>query len=147
MASVDNYDVSEGTHNYVIDTHMDAAGITSEKLYQVTYGAVTQDVTKRLQRRRRLRYLLRPRRRSQLGRRPAVLSLAADVRDLTNLQMYPLVLSFACVTGSFENNVECFTETWLREADKAAAVIYGSSVNSYWDEDDILERRFFDARL
>ena len=36
-------------------------------------------------------------------------------------------------------------ETWLRVPDKGAVVAVGASVNSYWDEDDILEKRLFDA--
>jgi len=44
MASVDNYTISEGTHNWVINNHLDPLGYASDKLYQVTYGATTQDV-------------------------------------------------------------------------------------------------------
>jgi len=47
------------------------------------------------------------------------------------------------VTGSY-HLTECFGETWLR-TDNGASTFYGSSVNSYWDEDDILERRLIKA--
>jgi hypothetical protein len=54
------------------------------------------------------------------------------------------VYSFACVTGTYTLN-ECFTETWIRAEDKGAVGIWGSSVNSYWTEDDVLEKRLFDS--
>jgi hypothetical protein len=44
MASQDNYSVSEGTHNYVIDNYMTPNGFTSDKLYCATYNATTQQV-------------------------------------------------------------------------------------------------------
>ncbi len=142
MASVDHYEISEGTHDYVIDTHLDPAGLTSDRLYQVTYGATTQDVRDSF----------------NDGRVYGIYSghggtyswadgppfSQDDVRDLTNYQMYPFVCSFACITGTYTVD-ECFTETWLRVAGKGAATIYGSSVNSYWTEDDWLERDLFDA--
>jgi hypothetical protein len=61
---------------------------------------------------------------------------------LTNT-WYPFVYSFACVTGSYHIS-ECFGETWLR-TEHGASTFYGSSVNSYWDEDDILEKKIFKA--
>ena len=65
-----------------------------------------------------------------------------NVNNLTNTNMYPFVMSFACVTGSYQDT-QCFTETWSRAPNKGALAIYGSSVNSYWTEDDVLERRLF----
>ncbi len=44
MAGYDNYNISEGTHNYCIANFLDPQGWQSDKLYQVTYGATTQDV-------------------------------------------------------------------------------------------------------
>ena len=70
----------------------------------------------------------------------------ASVNALTNANKYPLVTSFACLTGQFTYS-ECFGETWIRAADKGAMAFWGSSVTSYWDEDDILQRRMYDAFL
>ncbi|MBI4727020.1 hypothetical protein HY768_07330, partial [candidate division TA06 bacterium] len=70
----------------------------------------------------------------------------ADVNALTNAYKSTFVTSFACLTGDF-NYSECFGETWIRAAGKGAIAFWGSSVNSYWDEDDILQRRLFDAFL
>ncbi|MCK4342643.1 MAG: hypothetical protein KAY37_13075 [Phycisphaerae bacterium] len=142
MASNDNYTVSEGTHNYVIDNYMTPNGIVSDKLYCHTYSATTQQVRDAF----------------NDGRFWGVFSghggttswadgppfNQSDVNNLTNYGMYPVVYSFACVTGSYALN-ECFTETWIRADNKGAIAIYGSSVSSYWTEDDILEKRLFDS--
>lgn len=70
----------------------------------------------------------------------------SNINALANIERYPLVASFACLTGQF-TAPECFGETWIRAADKGAVAFWGSSVYSYWDEDDILQRRMFDAFL
>ncbi len=66
-----------------------------------------------------------------------------DINNLTNTDRYPMVQSYACLTGDYTVG-ECFMEAWLRAQDKGAAAALGSSVTSYWDEDDILQRRMFD---
>ena len=68
----------------------------------------------------------------------------ADVNALQNGQMYPLVCSHACNTGGYHQEI-CFGETWLRAEGKGAAAFWGSTVSSYWEEDDILQRSMFDA--
>ena len=142
MASQDNYPVSEGTHNYVIDNYMTPNGFTSDKLYCHTYNATTQQVRDSF----------------NDGRIFGIYSghggtyswadgppfSQSDVEGLWNDGLYPFVCSFACITGTY-TVTECFTETWILQPDKGAATIYGSSVNSYWTEDDILEKRLFDV--
>jgi hypothetical protein len=59
------------------------------------------------------------------------------VKALTNT-IYPIVLSFACDTGNYPYS-ECFAETWIRD-DHGATLFWGSSVSSYWTEDDVLEK-------
>ena len=66
----------------------------------------------------------------------------SQVSALTNT-WYPYVYSFACLTGAFQSS-ECFAETWIRTA-HGGSVFWGSSVTSYWTEDDILEKRLFRA--
>ncbi|HEO70337.1 MAG TPA: hypothetical protein ENN80_03675, partial [Candidatus Hydrogenedentes bacterium] len=65
-----------------------------------------------------------------------------NVRALTN-GVHPVVMSFSCLTGSFQLS-ECFGETWLRD-EAGGLAFYGSSVTSYWDEDDILERAIYEG--
>ena len=142
MASDDNYTVSEGTHNWVIEHYMDPAEIVCDKLYCHTYSATTQQVRDAF----------------NDGRFYGIYSghggtyswadgppfSQDDVEGLTNENMYAFVCSFACITGTYTVD-ECFVETWIRQPNKGAVAIYGSSVNSYWTEDDILEKRLFDS--
>ena len=142
MASEDNYVVSEGTHNWVISTYMEPQEIECDKLYCHTYSATTQQVRDSF----------------NDGRFFGIYSghggtyswadgppfSQSDVNGLTNANLYPFVMSFACITGTYTVS-ECFTETWIRAPNKGALAIYGSSVNSYWTEDDVLEKRLFDA--
>ncbi len=74
-----------------------------------------------------------------------------NVTELTNLttnvNRYPMAIGHCCLTGDFEdaNVTQCFGETWAK-LDKHGGVSYfGSVVPTYWDEDDWLQRREFDA--
>ncbi|RKZ27233.1 hypothetical protein DRQ26_03355, partial [bacterium] len=69
---------------------------------------------------------------------------SSDIYDLTNSEKYPLVMSNACLTGKFDTD-ECFGESWVRANDRGAVTFIGASNSTYWDEDDIFERRWFDA--
>jgi hypothetical protein len=142
MAGEDNYSVTEGTHDWVIDTYMDPAGFSSDKLYMVTYGADTSDVSNAFNDGRIYGIYSGHGDSYSWGDGPEF--LASNVKDLSNTDLYSFVASFACMTGNYTVN-ECFMETWVREADKGAAASIGSSVGSSWDEDDILEKRLFDA--
>jgi len=142
MASTDNYSISEGTHNWVIDTYMDPNGYTSDKLYTYTYGATTQDTRDSFNDGRFFGIYSGHGGTTSWADGPVFSQ--SDVNNLTNANEYPVVFSFACITGSYVMD-ECFTETWIRAQDKGAVGIYGSSVNSYWTEDDVLEKRLFDS--
>ncbi len=141
MASTDNYQITEGTHNYCIDTHFQPAGWQNQKLYTVTYNATTQQLIDALNANQRFAIYSGHGGETSWADGP-VLS-QTQVRSLINTGMYPFVYSFACVTGSYHIS-ECFGETWIRTTN-GGSTFYGSSVNSYWDEDDILERRLIDA--
>ena len=143
MASEDNYTVSEGTHNYVISTYMTPNGITSDKLYCHTYSATTSQVTNAFNNGRFWGIYSGHGGSTSWADGPAF--SASNVEALTNANMYPFVCSFACLTGDYASYNECFTETWQRSAGNAGLTVWGSSVNSYWTEDDILEKRLFDA--
>ncbi|MCL4234922.1 MAG: hypothetical protein KJ042_10420, partial [Deltaproteobacteria bacterium] len=139
LASEDNHDISEGTHEYVIGSFMDPEGYTSERFY-TNDGATTQQVLTAVNAGASL---------VTYSGHGGVTSWADgpvvdqnDVRDLINTA-YPIVFSFACVTGDYKY-AEAFSETWLRAAGGAVAM-WASSVNSYWDEDDVLERAMYDA--
>jgi hypothetical protein len=140
MASEDNYQISEGTHNYVISTYFEPAVYTNLKLYCHTYGATTQQLINALNDNQI--FAIYSGHGSETSWADGPVLSQQQVRDLTNT-WYPFVYSFACVTGSY-HIAECFGETWLR-TDNGASTFYGSSVNSYWDEDDILERNLIKA--
>ncbi|MFN3762846.1 MAG: C25 family cysteine peptidase, partial [Anaerolineae bacterium] len=145
-----NYTIAEGTHNYVISTHTLPRGYTGtfpndpqpggDKLYCITYGAGYTHLVNAFNQ----------------GRWAIIYSGHGDytgwemsfdsnaVRNLTNTGMFPFVASHACLTGDF-GQTEVFGETWVLQENKGALAYWGSSTYSYWGEDDILERRAFDA--
>ena len=68
----------------------------------------------------------------------------AEVKSLTSAtSSLPFVISNACVTADYRVD-ESFAETWQRH-EWGAVMYYGSMDSSYWDEDDILEKRMFDG--
>ena len=142
LAGNDNYSITEGTHNYVISNYMDGAGYASDRLYTYTYGATKAQVSAALNDGRGLEVY------SGHGSTTAWTDgppfSQTDVNALANNGKYPLVFSFACDTGKYSVS-ESFGETWLRAADKGGVAFFGSSVTSYWNEDDILEKRLFQA--
>ncbi len=139
MASSDHFQITEGTHNYVDTNYFGPAGYDATKLYN-RLNPGTSATTSAI----------------NGGERYAVYSGHGDwnqwadgpvfyednVRALTN-SVYPFVFSFACLTGKYESS-ECFGETWIRVAN-GGTTFWGSSVYSYWDEDDVLEKGVFKA--
>jgi subtilisin-like proprotein convertase family protein len=64
---------------------------------------------------------------------------SADVFANTNAEMYPFVISNACQT-SMIGETECYAEVWQKAPNGGAIAHWGASNNSYWDEDDVLQR-------
>lgn len=140
MASNDNYTVSEGTHNFVIHTYLEPLEYISDRLYCHTYGATTAQTTAAFnQGRMQGTYSGHG---STTSWADGPVFTQNNVRALTNT-VYPFVQSYACQTGDY-TVAECFAETWLRAANGAVGFM-GSSVNSYWDEDDLLERELYEG--
>jgi hypothetical protein len=138
-ASNDNYSITEGTHNFVIDSFFGPGSYTNLKLY-VHNGATTQQLINALNDNQVF----------AIYSGHGDVTLWADGPPLNQSQVnaltntwYPYVYSFSCLTGQFQAS-ECFAETWIRTA-HGGSVYWGSSVTSYWDEDDILEKRIFRA--
>lgn len=140
MASEDNWSVSEGTHNWVISTYLEPLGYQWDKLYCHTYGATTQQVRNAFNEGRAQGTFSGHGSETSWADGPVFTQ--NDVNSLTNT-VYPLIQSYACVTGYFART-ECFGETWIR-ASGGAVAFWGSSVNSYWTEDDILEKRLYEG--
>lgn len=139
LASTDNHLVSEGTHNYVVDTYLNPHNYTCDKLYSY-YGATTAQVSAALNNGRSLAVYSGHGSTTSWADGPPFSQ--ANVNALINEGMYPFVCSHACLTCQFTVS-ECFGETWLRAPNKGGLAFWGASDYSYWDEDDILEKRMF----
>lgn len=135
LTGVDNYEITEGTHNYVISNYFDRSGFQSQKLYTVAYSATTDDVISAINSGRG--WIVYSGHGSTDSWADGPPLSQSNVNSLTNT-VYPWVLSFACETGQYAIS-ECFGETWQR-ATAGGVGFFGSSVTSYWDEDDILEK-------
>jgi hypothetical protein len=142
MASEDNHSVSEGTHNEVIATPLSPLGYACEKLYCYTSNATSAQVRKAFNKGCVLGIYSGHGDTTYWADGPRFYQ--SDINRLTNAANFPIVWSFACLTGQFSID-ECFAETWLRAPSKGAAAILSSSVTSYWDEDDILEKSMIEA--
>ncbi|UCG43120.1 MAG: hypothetical protein JSU73_00455, partial [candidate division WOR-3 bacterium] len=70
----------------------------------------------------------------------------SDVHNLTNTDMIPYVQTYACLSGNYasSSSPECFSEAWIRNGQRGGIAHIASTVSSYWEEDDTLERRVFD---
>ena len=137
MASTDNHTITEGTHNLVIDSFFVPDGFTvNTKLYSY-YGATTAQVSQSIDSGKI--FAIYSGHGSETSWADGPVFSQSNVNALNNT-IFPFVYSFACITGSYHISGECFAETWVRSP-KAGVIFWGSSVNSYWDEDDILERR------
>ncbi|GAI39352.1 unnamed protein product, partial [marine sediment metagenome] len=69
-----------------------------------------------------------------------------ELSTLTNnLDMYPMPCGHCCVAADYQYSQNCFGETWDRLSNKGGICYFGSVPGTYWDEDDWLQRRYFDA--
>ncbi|HBE72521.1 MAG TPA: hypothetical protein DDW31_00170, partial [candidate division Zixibacteria bacterium] len=65
--------------------------------------------------------------------------------DLTNQDMYTFAAGHCCLANDFQYTSDCFGETWPKLQNKGGVSYFGSVPSTYWDEDDWLQRRYFDA--
>lgn len=145
-----NYTTAEGTHNYVISSYTQPKGYTGifplalqpggDKLYAITHDADTTDVLRSIND-DRVMVIYSGHGGSTSWAGPAVSQ--SNVRGLTGV-LSAYVAGHACVTADF-NTPEAFSDTWVIQPGKGALVYVGASDNSYWDEDDVLERKTFDS--
>lgn len=142
MASVDNWAITEGTHNWTITNHMIPNGFVSDKLYVHSYNATTAQTRACFNGGRFFGVYSGHGSETYWADGPVF--YPADVNGLSNDGMFALVASFSCLTGRYQL-AECFMETWVRAANKGAVTAWGSSVTSYWTEDDVLQKRLFDV--
>ncbi len=140
LTGLDKYNITEETHNHVISNYFNPAGFESQKLYTVTYGATTDDVISAINSGRG--WIVYSGHGSYESWADGPPLSQSNVNSLANT-VYPWVLSFACETGHY-GRPECFGETWQR-ASAGGVGFLGSSVTSYWDEDDVLEKKIIES--
>jgi hypothetical protein len=143
MASDDSahWRLAEGTHDWCISNYLEGRSYVSDKLYAISYGANTAQVRDSLNDGRV--FGIYSGHGSESGWAGPAFS-GSDVQSLANVGKYPFVCSFACLTGRYSQS-ECFAETWQRGANYGGVEVLASSVYSYWDEDDVLQRKLFTA--
>ncbi len=135
IASSDNYTISEGTHNYCIDTYCTPRGYMSTKVYPHSGGTASQAITAINAGVSMVTF-------SGHGSPTSWADMsfgASDFNQLTNDGMFPGVLSHACQTGQYSTST-CWAETWTRTPGKGGLYFWGSWPSTYWSEDDIQER-------
>ena len=141
IASQANHEITEGTHDYIIEKYFIPEEYINQKLYGYTYNATTGDVINALNNNQVFAIYFGDGNGSGWIGYPALGK--DDVRSLTNTISFPLVYSFDCLNGSYQQE-ECFGETWIRTAN-GGAIFYGSSQSGYWDESAVLEKGVFKA--
>jgi hypothetical protein len=140
IASSDHGQLAEATHEYVMTTHLEPNNYTCDRIYQ-SQGGNTNDISTAVNNGTTL--CIYSGHGSPSGW-ACVPFYQSNVNALTNEGLYPFVCSHACSTNTYEDS-ECFGETWLRVENKGGLAFWGSSCSTYWDEDDVIERRVFDA--
>ena len=140
IASDDAGLTAEQTHRFVIQNYLAPNGVICDSIWQRTGGS-TSDITNCVNDGRTVVCY------SGHGYNygwSCVPFNQTNVQNLSNVDEYPFVLSHACLTGKF-NLTECFGETWAKANNKGGIAFWGASSYTYWDEDDILEKRMFRA--
>ncbi len=140
IASDDAGQTAEFTHRYVIQNYLVPHGMEVDSIWEALGGS-TADITDCVNAGKTIVCY------SGHGSTTSwacVYFNQTNVQNLNNPDEYPFVLSHACVTGRY-NLSDCFGETWAIQPDKAGIAFWGSSANTLWDEDDILEKRMFQA--
>lgn len=142
IASSDNYSISEGSHNFCIDTYATPLGYQSTKVYPHSGGTAAQAVTAINAGVSMITF-------SGHGSSTSWADMSfgsSDFNQLTNDGMFPGVLSHACNTGQY-NVGTCWAETWTRTPGRGGLYFWGSWPSTYWSEDDIQERAEYDLFL
>ena len=140
-SSTDNWDLTEATHNFVIDGFFIPARYINSKLYTYTYNATTDQLINEINTNHT--FLIYSGHGSTVAWQDGPPLNQSQVNTLTNT-VFPYTYSFACLTGSYHLPYECFSETWMRSS-SGSVVFWGSSITAYWYENDILEKRIFRA--
>lgn len=146
-----DWSLVEGTHNYCINTYTLPLGYTGifpanpqaggDKLYAHTYSATGANVVSSVNDWRAMVIYSGHGSTTSWANPPFT---QTNVRNITDGRLSPYVVGHACVTADY-NTAEAFSDTWVIQPNRGALVYVGASNNSYWDEDDKLQRVMFDT--
>jgi len=150
LATDDRHEVAEETHNYAIENYTSQQNYVGifptfplfggDQIYAITHEAPSYMLMDALQEGRTIVDY------SGHGATTfwdAPYMNQEDVKSLNHPDARPFVISNACITGDFRLE-ESFGETWQRHP-QGAIFFWGSMDSTYWDEDDVLEKRMFDG--
>jgi hypothetical protein len=141
LAGLDHDSLTEGTHDEMIEQYVEPLGFDVARLYRESLGATRDDVVDALADGQGL--VVFSGHGSPTGWLDGPPFESAGLYDLPQARAAPLVLSFACDTGSY-SAPQCLSEAWLR-APAGGVAAFASSEDTYWNEDDALQRHVFDA--
>ncbi|MBN2498016.1 MAG: hypothetical protein JXR96_25715, partial [Deltaproteobacteria bacterium] len=153
LASCDNSEISEGTHDYVIDKFTAPLGFTGtypsnpqlggDQLYCASGNTSESNIRTHLGDGRLVINFSGHGDETEWGDPAFTSSYLAGV---TPPDASPYVISNACLTGTFgRSGGDCWGEMWLAKEEGGAILFWGGSSYTYWPEDDILERRLWDG--
>jgi hypothetical protein len=138
------HQVAEGTHNYCI-AKVRSYGMIADTLYAYYTSGAPTIITNAINSGRSLVIYSGHGAETGWSDYNGLQYSVSDIYNyLTNQDKYVFVQTYACLTGSYALTAECFSEAWIRAPQKGGIASLASSVTSYWDEDDILQRRVFD---
>jgi hypothetical protein len=141
IASSDHSSLTEGTHRYAIQNFLIPNGDIIDSLWERLGGVTATAISNSVNAGKAI--VCYSGHGSSSGWATGSF-YSSNVQSLSNANEYPLVLSHACSTNPFDLT-ECFGEVWVKVPNKGGIAFWGASNSSYWDQDDILERRMFDA--
>ena len=72
-------------------------------------------------------------------------SFTTDVNNLHNGNKQPIIFSFACLTGKYNENGDCFVEKILKKGDGGCVGIFAATESSMAGYDDAMAYGIFDA--
>lgn len=67
------------------------------------------------------------------------------INQTNNQDMYTMPFGHCCLSNDFDYSSDCFGETWPKLSNRGGVSYFGSIPGTFWDEDDWLQRRYFDA--
>lgn len=85
------------------------------------------------------------RRKWSLGGRSGDFNVSELTNQTNNQDMYTMSFGYCCLSNDFDYLSDCFGETWPKLINRGGISYFGSVPKAFWDEDDWLQRRYFDA--